>query len=51
METNSKKSWPVNLLQVLNLTFDPCFKIKLGHHTKMAIYQLHIGLWVWNSHE
>ena len=27
-----RKSWPGNLSQVLNLTFNPCFKVKLGHY-------------------
>ena len=25
-------------MQVSNLTFDPCFKVKWGHHTKEALY-------------
>ena len=28
MQTTYRKSWSVNLLQVSNLTFDPCFKVK-----------------------
>ena len=30
-----KNPWPLNLLQVTNLTFGPCFK--WGRHTKIAI--------------
>ena len=37
------KSCPVNLLQVSNLTFDPCFKVKLDQHTEKALYLLIIG--------
>ena len=28
---------------VLNLSFDPCFKVKWGHHTKMSL--LHTYYW------
>ena len=45
-----KKSWPMDLLQVSNLSFDPCFKVKWGHHTKMAIYISSIGPWGGSSH-
>ena len=37
-EKTTLKSWPTNHLQVSNLTFDPCFKVKFGHHTKKALY-------------
>ena len=30
MKTTCKKSWPENLFQVVNLTFDPCFKVNGG---------------------
>ena len=36
--TICRKSWPGNLYQVLNFTFDPCFKVKWGHHTKMSLF-------------
>ena len=50
-KTTCKRSWNVNLLQVSNLIFDPCFKVKWDNHTKMAIqvYVLYIGNWIWNS--
>ena len=35
-----RKSCPANLLQVPNLTFDPCSKVKLGNHTQ----RFHISL-------
>ena len=38
MKTTCRKSWPGNLFQVLNLTFDPCFKVKWGRHTKMSFF-------------
>ena len=50
MKTTCKKSRPMNLLQVSNLPFDHCFKLKWGHHTKTAIYLLYIGPWARNSH-
>ena len=28
MKTTCRKSWPVNFLQLSNLTFDPCFRIE-----------------------
>ena len=34
VKTICRKSWPGNLSHVLNLTFDPCFKVKWGHITK-----------------
>ena len=37
-KTTCRKSWPGNLIQVLNLTFDPCFKVKSGHHTKTSLF-------------
>ena len=36
-------SCPGNLFQILNLTFDPCFKAKWGQHTKMSRYIPFIG--------
>ena len=33
VKTISSKSRPGNVSQLLNLTFDPCFKVKWGHHT------------------
>ena len=33
-----RKSWPGNLFQVLNWTFDPCFKVKWGHHIKTSLF-------------
>ena len=50
MKTTCKKSWPVDISQVSNSIFGLCFKVKLGHHTKMAIYLFYIGPWAWNSH-
>ena len=38
VKTICRKSRPGNLSQVLNLTFDPCFKVKWGHNTKMSLY-------------
>ena len=38
MKTTCRKSWPGNLFQVLNVSFDPCFKVKWGHHTKMSLF-------------
>ena len=40
----------MNILQdlVSNLTFDPCFKVQWGHHTKKAMYLLSIGPWARN---
>ena len=37
LKTTSRKSWPGNLFQVMNLFFDPCFKVKWGHHTYFTI--------------
>ena len=45
MKTLCRKSWPGNLFQVLNLTFDPFFKVKLGHHTKTSLL---LVLWLQN---
>ena len=48
MKSTCKKSFPVNLLQVSNLTSEPYFKVKWGHHSKMVIYlsfTLYIGPW------
>ena len=33
MKTTYRKLQSANLLQVSNLTFDPCFKVKWGNHT------------------
>ena len=30
MKTTCRKSWPANLWQVTNLTFDQCFNVKWG---------------------
>ena len=49
MNTTRKKSGPVNLLEVSNLTFDPCFKVRWNHYAKTAIYLLNIGR-AWNTH-
>ena len=38
VKTIFRKSRPWNISQVLNLTFDPCFKVKWGHHTKTSLY-------------
>ena len=38
MKITCTKSWTVNLFQVLNLNFDPYFKLKWGYHNKKAIY-------------
>ena len=38
VKTTRRKSWPGNLFQVLNLTFDPCVKVKWGHQTKMSLF-------------
>ena len=37
--------WEViaNLLQVLNLIFDPCFKVKWGHYIKTSYISLIFG--------
>ena len=31
-----QKSWPENLFHMLNLTFDPSYKVKWGYHTKLS---------------
>ena len=33
-----RKSYPMNLLQVLNLIFDTYFKVQLGHFIEKAFY-------------
>ena len=43
VKTTYGKSWPGNLLQVLNLTNGLYFKVKLGHHTKKTSYLLITG--------
>ena len=40
----------VNLLQVSNLTFDPCLKASSDHRTKTTIHLLYIGPLAWNSY-
>ena len=40
VKTTCRKSWPGNLSPELNFTFDPCFKVKWGHHTKMSLLVL-----------
>ena len=34
----SRKSWPVNRLQVSDLIFDPGFKVKYHNHAEEALY-------------
>ena len=49
MKTTCRKSWPENLSHVLNLTFDPCFKVKWALHTKTSfIFPLLLVLWLQN---
>ena len=43
MKTTCRKSWPVNLFQVLNLTCDPCFMVKWGITLKCPYFSLIIG--------
>ena len=38
MKTTCRKSWPGNLFQVLNLTFDPCLKVKWRHYTITSLF-------------
>ena len=38
VKTICRKSRPWNISQVLNLTFNPCFKVKWGHHNKVPLY-------------
>ena len=38
VKTTCRKLWPGILFQVLNLTFDPCYKVKSGHHTKKSLF-------------
>ena len=42
-ETTCRKLWPENLFQVLNLTFDPCFKVKSVITLKRPYFSLFIG--------
>ena len=50
MKTTCRKSWPGNLFQILNLTCDPCFKVKWGHHTNITLISplLLLVLWLQN---
>ena len=43
MKTIYRKSWPANLLQASNLTFDPCFKVNFCLYTKRPYMSLIIG--------
>ena len=43
MKTTCRKSWPENLFQVLNLTFDPSFKVKVVITIKRPHFSLIIG--------
>ena len=43
MKTTSRKSWPGNLFQVLNLTFDLCFKVNGVGTLKHPYFSLIIG--------
>ena len=43
VNATKRKSWPSNLLQVSNFTFDLCFKAELGHCTKKSL-ELLLGL-------
>ena len=43
MKTTCRKSWPGNLFHVLNLTFDPCFKVVTLKH---LISPLLLVLWL-----
>ena len=47
VKTIYRKTWSVNLLQVLNLTLHPCFYVNWGHHTKTPDISLIIGLRAW----
>ena len=42
MKITCKKSWPANLLQMSNLTFDPSLEVEWGHYTKIFMYLLYI---------
>ena len=42
-EVTCRKSWPGNLFQVLNFTFDHWYKVKWGRHTKHPYLSLIIG--------
>ena len=48
MKTACRKSWPGDLFQVLNLTFDPCFNVKKmrSSHKKVLISPLLLVLWL-----
>ena len=37
MKTTYRKSWTVNLWQMLTLTLDPCFKVKWGHTSPLLL--------------
>ena len=37
-KTTCRKSWSVKLLQVSNLTFDPCFKVMWRYYIKKLLY-------------
>ena len=39
-KTVFRKSCPVNLLQVSDLTSDPCIQVNWGHYTKKAVLSL-----------
>ena len=43
MKNTCRKSWPGNLFQMLNLTFDPSFKVIWGHYIKSPYFCLVIG--------
>ena len=38
MKTTYRKSWPENLFQMFNFTFDLFFNVKWGHLTSDALY-------------
>ena len=46
VKTTCRKSWPGNHFQMLNLMFDPCFKVKCCRHTKTS--SLLLVLWLQN---
>ena len=43
VKTNNRESLPANLLQLSDLTFDPCFKVKRDHYKKCPYISLVIG--------
>ena len=43
MKTTCRKSWPGSLFQVLNLTFDACFKVNEVITLKCPYFSLIIG--------